>query len=132
MSYQKLLETVRTDLESMPNLATACEIIIEKISQKDAKAWQHLTFASINNLCNSMLKPHDVVRITQYLAGERVKLFKTGFEYIGEEGQFILDSENSYFAYHENTIAHPETGKLIKDVKNDVFMFFTVDEEALK
>jgi len=132
MSYQKLLEIVRTDWESMPNLASACEKIIEKISQKDAKAWQHLTFASINNLSDSMLEPHDVVRITQYLAGERVKLFKTGFEYIGEEGQFILDSENSYYAYHENAIAHPETGKLIEDVKNDVFMFFTVNEGVLK
>ncbi|EKG1750900.1 hypothetical protein O1P67_003249 [Vibrio cholerae] len=132
MSYQKLREIVRTDWESMPNLASACEMIIEKISQKDAKAWQHLTFASINNLSDSMLESHDVVRITQYLAGERVGLFKTGFEYIGEEGQFILDSENSYYAYHENIIAHPETGKLIEDVKNDVFMFFTVNEGVLK
>ncbi|ENO8809587.1 hypothetical protein ACCE85_001573 [Photobacterium damselae] len=116
----------------MPNLALACELIIENISQKDAKAWQHLTFASINNLSNSMLEPHDVVRITQYLAGERIGLFKTGFEYIGEKGQFILDNENSYYAYHENAIAHPETGELIKNVKNDVFMFFSVDVGVLK
>lgn len=131
MSYQKLLETVRTDWENMPDLARACEMVIEKISQKDAESLQHLTFASINQLSESTLEPNDVVRITQYLAGERVGLFNTGFEYIGPEGQFILDDENSHYAYHENAIAHPQTGQLIEDVKNDVFMFFSVNGGVL-
>ncbi|EPM5497405.1 hypothetical protein ACTM7A_001341 [Vibrio fluvialis] len=132
MSYQKLLETVRTDWENMPKLAKACEMVIEKISTRKAESLQHLTFASINNMSESTLDPNDVVRITQYLAGERIGLFKTGFEYIGREGEFILDSENSYYAYYENVIAHPQTGQLIEDVKNEVFMFFSVNEEVLK
>lgn len=132
MSYQKLIDTAKSDWGNRPKLAKACELIIEKISQKDADAWRHLTFSSINTLSESILEPNDVVLITQYFAGDRIGLFKTSFEYIGEDDSFVLDNENSYYAYHENVIVHPISGKLIEDVKDDVFMFFTLNEMVIK
>ncbi len=132
MSYQKLIELTKQDWECSPAFAQACENVIMKISSKEAEAFRHLTFSSIKKLSESTLDAHDIVRLTQYLSGERVGLFTTGFEYIGEEGNFILDKENSHYAYYQNEIAHPDTGKVIKDVKNDVFMFFSLNEGVLK
>lgn len=132
MSYQKLIEQAKQDWEKKPDIAQACENVIKKISSKEAEAFRHLTFSSIKKLSESSLDLHDIVRLTQYLSGDRVGLFTTGFEYIGEEGNFILDKENSLYAHNQNKIAHPSTGKVITDVKNDVFMFFSLSKENIQ
>ncbi|MUK78457.1 hypothetical protein GNP84_16360 [Aliivibrio fischeri] len=132
MSYQKLIEVAYQDWEENPDFAKACENVITKISSKEADAFRHLTFSSIKRLSESSLDINDIILLTQYLSGDRISLLTTGFEYIGQYGNFILDEENSYYAYYENSIAHPVTGEIIKDVKNDVFMFFTLNEGATK
>lgn len=126
MSYQKLLKTVKADLEQYPKYARACELIITKIQKKDAAAWQHLTFSTLNDLSEKTLNPDEVVQVAQYLSGEKIKLFKPGFEYIGIHGQFILDRDNSYYAIQENRIAHPVSGEEINDISDSVFMYFTL------
>lgn len=129
--HERLITLAREDWGQDSDMVKACENIVSEISKKKAEALRHLTFASIHKLSGSILEAKDIIRLTQYLSGERICLFKTGFEYITDTDSFVLDAENSYHAVHKNIIAHPVTGELIHDVKHDVFMFFSVNEEAL-
>ncbi|WP_311747688.1 hypothetical protein [Proteus vulgaris] len=132
MRRQQLIDLVKQDWSSQPKIAQACENVIKNISNKNAEVFRHLTFLSIQKLTNLDLTSEDIVKLTQYLSGERVGLFTAGFEYIDSHDQFILDADNSYYAYFENKIAHPITGHVIENVKSNVFMFFTLNDGALK
>ncbi|MGC4734075.1 hypothetical protein [Providencia hangzhouensis] len=133
MSSQQLIDLVKQDWSGQPEIAQACENVIKNIiSEKNAEVFRHLTFLAIQKLTDSALTSEDIVRLTQYLSGERVGLFSAGFEYIGLHGQFVLDADNSRYAYFENKIAHPVTGDVINDVKDNVFMFFALNDGVLK
>ncbi|MBB1428743.1 hypothetical protein H5181_20155 [Shewanella sp. SG44-2] len=126
MNYLKLVDTAKKDWESRPNLAEACERLINAVHGMAPNKFRHMTFSYIKNLSGVDLESTDVVLVTQYLCGDRIRLFDAGFEYITDTENFILDDDNSYFAMTENAIAHPISGDVIHDVKSDVYMFFTL------
>ncbi|KGK02586.1 hypothetical protein [Pseudoalteromonas sp. ND6B] len=128
MNYQKLVKIANDDWESVPKLAYACERFIDAIKENNPSALHHMTFSTIKDLIDLDLNSTEVVRVTQYLCGEKLQLLEAGFEYITDEESFILDEDNCYYAFSENAIAHPETGNLISDVKKDIYMFFNLIE----
>ncbi|MCU8257232.1 hypothetical protein M2G94_04520 [Vibrio vulnificus] len=128
MNYQKLVDIAKEDWKSNPNLAEACEKIICAVSEKPSSAFRHMTFSTIKGLIDSDINTQDVVRVTQYLCGERIQLLEAGFEYITNEESFILDDDNSHYALTENAIAHPDSGDVIHNVKKNIFMYFYPSE----
>lgn len=124
MNYQKLVDTAKKDWETKPELALACERLILAISNSQPQALRHMTFSTIRDLINLEIKAQDVVKVTQYVCGDKIQLLDAGFEYITENESFVLDDDNSHFALTKNAIAHPDTGAVIYDVKSNVFMFF--------
>lgn len=126
MNYQKLVDIAKQDWKSRPNLAEACERLINAVNERPSHKFRHMTFSNIKTLSGVELEPSDVVLVTQYLCGDKVRLFDAGFEYITDEDNFILDDDNSHFAMTENAIAHPITGDVIYNVKSNVYMFFTL------
>lgn len=131
MNYLKLVEIAKSDWESSPELAIACEKFIVAAHKTKPSKLQHMTFSGIRDLISMDLNPDDIVRITQYLCGERVNLLEAGFEYISDDEEFILDKDNCHYAFSENAIAHPITGRIIHNVKKDVYMFFNLLEGNL-
>lgn len=127
MSYHKLFDYINEDWGQNPSIHHACYKLISNITSGNPEDFTHLTFNSIYKLTGSELDQKDLIQITQYLSGDRANLLTPRFEYIGEEESFVLSDENSYYAVNEDAIEHPKTGKVIKGVKSDVFMFFELN-----
>ncbi|WP_137168936.1 hypothetical protein [Marinomonas sp. FW-1] len=126
MTYDEMIRIAYVDWGDESPIAAACENIVKRIREGTPDSFSHLTFTSIHRISKLDLSRDQLICLVQYLSGERVPLFKVGFEYIGENESFILDSENSYYAKTEGAIAHPETGEVIENVKADVYMFFYI------
>lgn len=131
MSYEKLVEFAYQDWGPDSAIARAIESVLKNVSTKEASAYEHLTFSSINKLADSKLDPQETVLLAQYLSGPRVGLLSAGFEYISDSESFILDKDNRRFIDTDNAIEHPRTGEVIENAKESVFMFFSLNAEVL-
>ncbi|CAH1195899.1 conserved hypothetical protein [Vibrio harveyi] len=127
MSYPKLFDYINQDWGKDSPISYACYRLIAKIASGRPEDFSHLTFNSIYKLTGSKLAQKDLIQIAQYLSGDRANLLTARFEYISEDESFILSDENSYYAVNEDVIEHPDSGKVIEGVKDDVFMFFELN-----
>ncbi|MEZ8148375.1 hypothetical protein [Enterovibrio norvegicus] len=129
MSYQKLCNLAEKDWKDNQLIYSACKKVISKVTQGNPCDFAHLTFSSFDSFTDFSLCSEDVVRLAQYLSGDRIGLFKLGFEYITEEESFVLCVDNATYAVLENAIEHPRSGELIENVQDDVFVFFELNHD---
>lgn len=94
--------------------------------KKDLK---HMTYSLVAQVVGSK-RPDEVLRITQYLSGERVKLLEMKFELIIDDAITPLEDEVVYHAETTGSLIHPETGNPVADYEGHVYPYFIPSEEV--
>lgn len=84
---------------------------------------KHLTYSRISSIVGTQ-DPVTLLKITQYLSGERVKLLQMRFELIIDGETFYLDEETVHHAEVSGCLIHPDTGRPVDNYENFVYPFF--------
>ena len=127
------------------NLTGALELIEEDISSPEERAvfaclatyvyryhsdLKHLTYSRIASIVGSQ-DPRVLLRATQYLSGERVRLLRMKFELIIDEETHYLDDEAVHDAELNGVLFHPETGRPVDNYERFVYPFFVPGEAVV-
>ena len=133
MSYQKLVHKIRKDLAHNSSLQIACLNVLKEVQSKSEDSLRHVTYNNLSDLSGLPCINDNFAHLISYLCGDRIELFNLNMEYISlEDEQFILDDENIRALVSENRIAHPKTGELINDARDNVFIFFSINSKAVE
>ncbi|BDA76001.1 hypothetical protein CAL7716_101670 (plasmid) [Calothrix sp. PCC 7716] len=85
----------------------------------------HITFGSLKIAINNEHTDVELLKAVQYLCGDRTKLLEVNFELIeNEENIFSLSKSDVAAARKTGMLIHPETGEIIEDFEEKVFMYF--------
>ncbi len=85
----------------------------------------HITFGSLKIAVDEQHTDIELLRAVQYLCGERTKLLEINFEFIqDDENIFPLSNTEVKIAQKTGELIHPETGEIINDFEEKVFMYF--------
>lgn len=95
-------------------------------NKKDIK---HLTYSAIAQLAD-VRQPEKLLRMAQYLSGERVKILEMRFELIIDDCITPLDDETIYYAETTGLLIHPETGHSVEDYSRYVYPYFVPSSEV--
>lgn len=94
--------------------------------KKDIK---HLTYSAIAQLVD-VRGPEKILRIAQYLSGERVKILEMKFELIIDDCITPLDDETVYHAETTGSLIHPDTGYPVENYSHHVYPYFVPSSEV--
>lgn len=85
----------------------------------------HITFGSLKIVIDKNHTDVELLKAVQYLCGDRTKLLEINFELIeDEENIFPLSKSEVKIAQKTGELIHPETGQIINNFEEKVFMYF--------
>lgn len=84
----------------------------------------HITYGSIKIVINSNYTDAEILKAVQYLCGDSTNLLETGFEFIENEEHYQISKDQVKFAQDTGIFVHPQTGEMIDNYKEKVFMYF--------
>jgi hypothetical protein len=86
---------------------------------------QHITYGSLRIVVGSGYSNQDMLKAIQYLCGDYVSLLEANFELI-ENNNDVFELSNNEVSLAEATgkLFHPETGELVSNFKEKVFIYF--------
>lgn len=90
---------------------------------------KHLTYSAISQLVD-VRRPESLLKIAQYLSGERVKILEMRFELIIDDCITPLDDETIYHAEVTGLLIHPDTGYPVENYSNHVYPYFVPSLEV--
>lgn len=122
MNRQEAVERVQAVWDKTP-AGALCLALVELIAQGVV---HRLTFGQLAKLADkTAAEQRDVACAIQYLTGHDLHLLDLEFEFIDEADQaFYFDAEAMEVARKEGTLFHPETGELIEDYEDHLFVTF--------
>jgi hypothetical protein len=128
MSLKGALELIDEDVSSPEDRAVfACLASYVFRYHSDLK---HLTYSRIASIAGTQ-DPCLILRATQYLSGERVRLLRMKFELILGDESYYLDDETIHAAEHDGVLIHPETGLPVDNYEKFVYPFFVPGEAVI-
>lgn len=124
-SKERILSQIHEDWGEKPQ-SKVCALILEYLLQFPANQLAHITYGRLRNIIGTQYKNSDLLVAIQYLIGEGTKLLEVGFELIEEDDSFPYPLANSEvnLANETGELYHPETGEIVNDYENKVFMYF--------
>lgn len=99
--------------------------VLDYLLRVPVKNLAHITYGSLKKVVGQNYTNDDVLKAIQYLCGERMNLLEMNFEIIeNDENIFMLSKEEVKIAQETGQLIHPETGKLVNNFKEKVFVYF--------
>ncbi len=87
------------------------------------KSYQ-ITYASLRKITGDKYANEDLMMAIQYLCGDRVQLLDVKFKLIENDNFFDISNSELKEARETGELVHPETGELIKDYEEKVYIYF--------
>ncbi|MCK8106166.1 hypothetical protein MTF64_04680 [Pseudoalteromonas sp. 2CM41L] len=126
--WQNLIET---DWQRS-NLGIFALNFLESVFTKEISKDIHLTYPLVKKYCKCDMSSVEITELSQYFCGARVPLLTMHFEYILEDYCIDLDEENTKSAIEDNEIEIPDSGELISDVRDHIYIYFKLSNFAVK
>ncbi|OYD94490.1 hypothetical protein CDG76_13820 [Nostoc sp. 'Peltigera membranacea cyanobiont' 210A] len=102
-----------------------CFAVLDYLLRVPIKNLLHITYGSLKKVVGQNYTNDDLLKAIQYLCGERMNLLEMNFEIIeNDENIFMLSKEEVKIAQETGQLIHPETGKLVNNFKQKVFVYF--------
>lgn len=119
-----------SDWEENPVMSSYCSQVLSYLIKNNFNDVRHLTHASFINLLNPTPSSKDLIAMVRYLSGSQVDVLETNFELIDDNDEcFVLTKNELSTLMQEGILAHPESGELLEDPTEKVFMFFSPSEK---
>jgi hypothetical protein len=122
-SKHQIIDRIQQDWGEKPQFKI-CVSILEYLICLNTSNPLHLTFGGLRNSAGLKFSDSEFLLAIQYLCGDRTHLLDIGFELI-EGGEYIEipDCELNN-ARQTGFLVHPETGEVINDFEDKVYMYF--------
>lgn len=122
-SKQQIVEQIHQDWLQKPQLQI-CIAILDYLVHSSSQHISHITYGSLRKVVGKAYDNRDLLAAIQYLCGDRTHLLEAKFEFIDNENYFDISDDEMIEARETGQLLHPETGKLIRDFEDKVFIYF--------
>lgn len=127
MNLEHALGVIASDINPAEDREAVCRVAEHIFAHKSEI--KHLSYSAIAQLAQVQL-PEQLLKLTQYLVGERTKLLEMKFELIIDNEITPLDDETIYHAETSGELIHPETGIAVDNYDRYVYPYFIVSPEV--
>lgn len=121
MNLEGALKLIDEDIGSSEEGAVSARLA--EYVYSNSSDLKHLTYSRIASITGTQ-DPRVILKATQYLMGERVRLLRMKFELIVGAETHYLDDESIHSAEASGVLIHPDTGKPVDNYANFVYPFF--------
>lgn len=123
ITKQKIVKQIKNDWSNKIQ-SEICIAILNYLFHDKSKNITHITYTSLRKVTGDKYANEDLLMAIQYLCGDRIKLLDAKFELIENEQLFDISNIELKEARETGVLVHPETGELIKDYEDKVFIYF--------
>ncbi|MEO1432602.1 MAG: hypothetical protein AAFV71_26720 [Cyanobacteria bacterium J06633_8] len=123
ISKQQIEEQIYQDWLQQPQ-SQICIAILDYLVRSNSQHLSHLTYGSLRKVVGKAYEHLDILAAIQYLCGNRTHLLEPKFELIDNGNYFDISDDEMIEARETGQLLHPETGKLIRDFEDKVFIYF--------
>jgi hypothetical protein len=123
ISKQQIEEQIHQDWLQKPQ-SQICIGILDYLVRSNSQHLSHITYGSLRKVVGNGFDNQDMLLAIQYLCGDRTPLLEAKFELIDNGDYFDISNSELSEARETGQLLHPETGELIGDFEDKVFMYF--------
>ena len=123
ISKQQIVEQIHQDWLQQPQ-SQICVAILDYLVRNNVQNLSHITYGSLRKVVGTAYDNQDLLSAIQYLCGERTHLLKVKFEFIDNGNYYDISDDEMIEARETGQLLHPETGKLIPNFEDKVFIYF--------
>ncbi|BAY86933.1 hypothetical protein NIES267_64440 [Calothrix parasitica NIES-267] len=123
ISKQQIVEQIHQDWLQKPQ-SQICIAIFNYLVGSNSQHLSHITYGSLRKVLGKAYDNQDLLAAIQYLCGDRTHLLETKFELIENDNYFEISDDDMIEARETGQLLHPETGELINDFEDKVFIYF--------
>ncbi len=123
VSKQEIVKQIYEDWSLKPQ-SKICIAILDYLIRNNTKPLSHITYGSLRKMVGEDHDNHDMLLAIQYLCGDRTHLLEAKFELIDNDNYFDISNFDLSEARETGQLLHPETGELIRNFEDKVFMYF--------
>ncbi|MBW4597640.1 MAG: hypothetical protein KME46_33250 [Brasilonema angustatum HA4187-MV1] len=124
VNKELIVNQINEDWGNKPQ-SQICISVLNYLLDTSTENRSHITFGSLKIAVNNQHTDIELLKAIQYLCGERTKLLEINFEFIqDEENIFPLSNTEVKIAKETGELIHPETGEIINNYEEKVFMYF--------
>mgnify|MGYP000281768178 CR=1 FL=1 len=126
LNTQQTLLRIELDLRHKPELLVACQAVVRFLSEHRAEDLQQITFGLIGRVANLPLI--ETIPVAEYLSSARGRIFDRRFMLIVDEEEFEIPLEDVAEARLLNRLCHPDTGEVISNFEESLFVYFELSD----
>jgi hypothetical protein len=124
VSEQEIRKQIYEDWSQKPQ-SQICLAIFDYLLKNNHKSLSHITYGSLRKIAGVSNDDQNILMAIQYLCGDKTHLLEAKFELIDdEENYFDISNSELNKAHKTGQLLHPQTGELISNFKEKVFMYF--------
>lgn len=124
-SKSQLIKQINEDWAEEPQ-SKICLSIFDFLLKLPTDRPLHLTYGKLRNTIGQSYADRELLLAVQYLTGDRTQLLELHYELIDEDDTpYPLDDDSVRLAQETGELFHPETGSIINNYKDKVFLYFT-------
>jgi len=102
-----------------------CVKIFDYLLSRPIDQLRHLTTGSLKVAIGENRSDIDLIKVIQYLCGDRTGVLSLHFEFVDEENYYPLDNDDIKYAQNTGKLSHPRTGEYVENFEEKVLMYFT-------
>lgn len=122
----KIYSRFADDWEASSSQFDICVKIFDYLLSRPIEQLRHLTPGSLKVAIKENRSDTDLIKIIQYLSGDRMGVLSTHFEFVDEfENFYPLEYEDIKYAQNTGKLVHPKTGESVENYEDKVLMYFT-------
>jgi len=118
-----MVSLIREDWGKEPQ-SEICISILDYLSSRLANPPRHITNALLQQIAGSRYSSAEILIAVQYVCGDRVHLLEPRFELIEDDQAYDIAKSELRLAHKTGQLVHPETGELIDNFEDKVFIYF--------
>jgi hypothetical protein len=124
VSKQWIIKQIYEDWGDNPQ-SEICIAVLNYLLRVPVHTLRHITYGSLRKVVGSQYSDQDMLKAIQYLCGDHIGLLEAKFELIENDNDiFELSNDEVSLAEKTGELFHPETGELVSNFKEKVFMYF--------
>ena len=120
---QQIIEQIHQDWLQLPQ-SQICIAILDYLVRSNSQHLSHITYGSLQKVVGKAYDNQDILAAIQYLCGNRTHLLEPKFELIENGNYFDISDDEIIEARETGQLLDPETGQLIRNFEDKVFIYF--------
>ena len=123
INKQEVIEQIYDDWGQRPESGICISILDYLLSSLDRNL-SHITYGNLRKVVGKSYDDKEILSAVQYLCGDKLHLLDTKFELIEDENFIDVSKSDMHSATATGKLCHPETGELISNFEERVFIYF--------